>query len=108
MKRFALAVVGGFLVPFCYAIIAAPLSAYIANPALDRALMYPVRWPMLLLFRFGYLPFESEIVLLIYLIGCNVFVYSLLCYFLLWRFVRRKRSGQLMPPEPPSLVGGLE
>jgi hypothetical protein len=108
MKRLALALLGGFLIPFIYSVIAAPLSAYITNPTLDRLLMYPVRWPILMLFRFGYLPFDSEIVLLIYLIACNVFVYSLLCYFLLWRFSRRKKIRQAIPPEPPSFVRGLE
>src|SRR5438132_14386863 len=104
MKRLALALLGGFLIPFVYSIIAAPLSAYITNPIIDRLLMYPVRWPILILFRFGFLPFDNEIALLIYLIVCNVCLYSILSYFLLWRFSKSKRDITSLPPKPPPFV----
>jgi hypothetical protein len=103
MKRLALSLLAGCLIPFIYAIIAAPLSTYITNPTLDRLLMYPVRWPILILFRLGYLPFDNEVALIVYVVVGNVSVYSVLSYFLLWRFSRRKCT-QALPPEPPSFV----
>ena len=104
MKRLALAVAGGFVIPFLYAIVAAPLSSYITNPTLDRLLMFPVRWPILILFQLHFLPFENEIAILVYIVVCNVILYSILGYVLLLGLTRRKKAALLSPPEPPSFV----
>jgi hypothetical protein len=104
MKRLALSVIGGFVIPFLYSIIVGPLTPYIKNPALDQLAMYPVRWPILLLFRLGFVPFENEIAILVYIIVCDVFLYSLLTYFLLWRLSKRKNVAQRLPPNPPTFV----
>jgi len=76
MKRLALSVLGGFAVPFLYSIIVGPVTPYIKNEAINQLAMYPVRWPILILYRFGLFPvrsFEDETVLLLYIIVCNVF-----------------------------------
>ena len=55
MKRLALSVLGGFLIPFIYAIIFGPLSTYIENRTVNWLLVMPVRWPMILLERLFFL-----------------------------------------------------
>src|SRR2546425_1097220 len=105
MKRLALSVICGFVIPFLYSVIVGPLTPYIKNPALDELATYPVRWPIIIPLRLGFVPFgENETALLVYIIGCNVFLYSLLSYFLLWRFFRRKRAAPRLPPDPPSFA----
>ena len=104
MKRLVLSVVGGFVIPFLYSIIVGPLTPYIKNPTLNQLAMYPVRWPILILFRLGFVPFENEIALLLYIIICDVCLYSLLSYFLLWRFSKRKKTAQSLPPNPPPFI----
>jgi predicted permease len=104
MKRVALALLGGFIIPFVYTIIAAPLSSYVTNKTIDRLLMYPVRWPILIFFRLGFLPFDNEIALFIYIVVCDVVLYSILSYFLLGRFFKPKKRALSLPPEPPSFV----
>ena len=105
MKRLALAIVCGFIIPFLYAIIAVPLSSYITNPTLDRLLMFPVRWPILILSQLHFLAFENEIIAIsVYLVACNVILYSILSYFLLWGVSKRKNVTLRSPPEPPSFV----
>lgn len=105
MKRLALSVLGGFGIPFLYSIIVGPLTPYIRNNStLDLLAMVPVRWPILIFYRLGVAPFESEIAILIYMIVCNVALYTLFTYFLLWGFSRRKTSRSATPPEPPPFV----
>lgn len=104
MKRLVLAVVSGFVIPLLYSIIVGPLTPYIKSPILDRLAMYPVRWPILIFYRLGFLPFENEIALLLYIVGSNVLVYSILSYFVLWRLSKRKKKPLHSPPEPPSFV----
>jgi len=103
MKRLALAGLSGFVIPLVYAVIVGPLTPYIKNPTIDRLAMYPVRWPILILFRLGFFPFENEIQILLYIIVSNVIVYSILSYFLLWLISGRRKKGVLQsPPRPPS------
>lgn len=84
MKRLVLSVVGGLAIPLLYSIIVGPFTPYIKdNSRLDLLAMVPVRWPILLLFQLGMIPFESETAILVYMIACNVALYSLLTYFLL-------------------------
>ena len=106
MKRLALSVLGGFAVPFLYSIIVGPVTPYIKNEAINQLAMYPVRWPILILYRFGLFPvrsFEDETVLLLYIIVCNVFLYTLMTYVALWGVSRRKRMDRL-PPKPGQAV----
>ncbi|HMH42129.1 MAG TPA: hypothetical protein VK557_01485, partial [Pyrinomonadaceae bacterium] len=60
MKRVVLSVIGGFVIPFLYSIIVAPLTPYIHNRTLDQLAMFPVRWPIVLLFRLNLVLFENE------------------------------------------------
>lgn len=66
--------------------------------------MLPVRWPILILFRLGVIPFESETGILVYLIVCDVALYTLLTYVLLLGFSKRKRGLIDTPPNPPPFV----
>src|SRR5690242_3044499 len=104
MKRLAAALLGGFLIPLAYSLIAAPLSSYITNPNLDRLIQYPVRWPILIFYRLGFLPFSNEFALLSYLVISNVLLYSILTYVLLTALSSRKRAATHSPPKPPSFV----
>lgn len=109
MKRIALSVIGGFVIPFAYAVIVGPLTAYTKNEAVLRFSYVPIGWPRLILQRIVPLnsfPFRDTdtVALLIYMIVCDVVLYALLTYFLLWRFSRRKNDESLVPPNPPSFV----
>jgi len=102
MKRVALSLFGGFLLPFLYSIIVAPLTPYIKdNRTLDFMAMVPVRWPILLLHKFLVLPFDSESGLILYLVICNVIFYGSLVYFVLFALSRRKKTTQLPPTPQP-------
>ena len=104
MKRLALSIILGFLIPFLYAVIVAPLTPYIKNPTIDRLAMYPVRWPILVFYRMGLVPFENEIALIVYIIVCNVVLYSLLGYILLWAVSKRRKGASHSPPQPPTFT----
>lgn len=106
MKRLVLAVCGGFAIPALYSVIAFILTSYLQNQTIDQLVMFPVRWPILILYRLDFLlpTLQSEIALMIYVVTSNVIVYSILSYFLLWRFSARKKGVQRVPPKPPSFV----
>ena len=96
MKRLALSLIGGFLLPFLYSIIVGPLTPYIKNNRpLDFLAMVPVRWPILLLYKFGVMPFESEVWLLLYIVSCNVIFYGSLIYFVQFALSKRKETSRL-------------
>ena len=100
MKRLALSVGGGFLLPFLYSIIVGPLTPYIkTNRTLDFWAMVPVRWPILLLYELGVIPFESDLLLLLYIVSCNVIFYGSLIYFVHFALSKRKKTSRL-PPAP--------
>ena len=100
MKRLALSLVGGVLLPFLYSIIVGPLTPYLKNHrTLDFLAMVPVRWPILLLYQLRVMPFESEVSLLLYMISCNVIFYGSLIYFLHFALSKRK-EGNRLPPGP--------
>jgi len=108
MKRLALSLFGGFAIPFLYTIIVGPLSLYIVDQTWNRLADYPVRWPIFILYRFVPLesfPFRDQdsTALLSYIIGCDVIVYAILSYFLLWAFSRRKAGPSDAPPSPSLL-----
>ena len=100
MKRLALSLIGGFLLPFLYSIIVGPLTPYIKNnKTLDFLAMVPVRWPILLLYQLRVMPFESEPWLLLYMVSCNVIFYGSLIYFVQFALSKRKKTSRL-PPAP--------
>jgi hypothetical protein len=106
MKRLALSLFGGFAIPFLYTIIVGPLSLYIESPTLNRLADYPVRWPIFILFRFVHLdsfPFRDQdsTALFIYIVGCDVILYTILTYLLLWGLATRKSETSDPPPNPP-------
>lgn len=109
MKRLALSLFGGFAIPFFYTLIVGPLSLYIDSRTWNRFADYPVRWPILILYRFVPLdsfPFRDQdsTALLTYIIGCDVILYTILTYFFLWGFSKRKSEPSDPPPNPPAFV----
>jgi hypothetical protein len=103
MKRLALSVLGGFLLPFLYSIIVGPLTPYIKYRPLNFLATVPVRWPILLFESVARAPFESEQWLLLYLVGCDVILYGSLTYFVLFALSKRQRTNQL-PPAPEQII----
>lgn len=105
MNRLAMSVVSGIIIPILYTAIIGPLSLYIQSRQLNEVLGYPVRWPIHLLEFIVFSrwsPFSDidEIFALVFVLFCNVFVYSVLTYTLLHLFWKRKPQLDL-PPEPP-------
>ena len=103
MKRLALSVLAGFVFPFGYGFIAAIFSPYVKSKAFDLVAGYPVRWPLIILYRFGF-PVEKNITTLLYVAGCNVLLYTLLTYCFLWGTSKRKTRESVPPPNPPTFV----
>ena len=108
MKRLALSLICGFAIPFLYTTVIGPLTPYV-NRTLDRFAMYPVRWPILMLYQItlangSNLPFESETAKIIYIVGSNVLAYSVLSYVLFFAFSKRKKSKSRLPPNPSSNI----
>ena len=94
MKRLALSVGGGFLMPFLYGVIVGPLTPYIKfNSTINFLAMVPVRWPILLLHKLTVMPFESELSLLLYIVSCNVIFYGSLIYFVQFALSKRKKTS---------------
>jgi|SRR5687767_2305225 len=103
MKRLALSVFGGFVIPSTYTVLAATVRPYLKSETLDQLAGYPIRWPLLILRSLGF-PGELDIATLLYLIGCNVFLYTLLTYCVLWGILKRKTIESVPPPNPPPFV----
>jgi len=106
MKRLILSLVGGFVIPFLYTLIVGPLTNYIENYRLRQLLGYPVRWPVIILqetLPLDSFPFRDEDLgfLLVLVIACDVIVYGIVTYILLWRFWKPKTKESGPPPEPP-------
>jgi hypothetical protein len=112
MKRLALSGVGGFAIPFLYTIIIGPASLYIESQTVNRFAQYPVRWPILILYRFasfdslGSFPFRDQdsTIMFVYIVVCNVVLYTILTYILLWAVSKRKSKVYASPPRPPRFV----
>lgn len=104
--------VGGFAIPFLYTIIIGTYALYFESPTLNRFAAYPVRWPILILYRFasfdslGSFPFRDQDanLLFAYIVVCDVALYATLTYFLLWAFSKRKSKVYELPPQPPRFV----
>ena len=103
MKRLALSVLAGFVFPFSYVMIAATLSPYVKSEALNQLARYPVQWPLMILYLFGF-PVEKNVITLLYLAGCNVVLFTLLTYCFLWATSKRKPRESVPPPKPPFFV----
>jgi len=103
MKRLALSVLAGFVFPFGYGMIAAMLSPYVKSETLNLLAGYPVLWPLMILYRFGF-PVEKNVTTLLYVAGCNVMLYTLLTYWFLWATSKSKPRKSVPPPNPPTFV----
>ena len=108
MKRFALSLLSGILWPFCYAIATGLLSAYIDNARLRSLLNIPIVWPRVLYVHFWALNTGgsiaiSETSLFVFIVVCDVFVYTMLAYFVLLVFFKRVEEKPAAPPLPFSL-----
>ena len=108
MKRLALSLLGGVAIPFLYAVIVGPLTNYTENESLRQIVSYPVRWPAITLnelLPLDSFPFRDRdgIFLLVFIVVCDVLLYSIVTYLLLWRFWKRKTKEFELPPKPPSL-----
>ena len=109
VKRLLLSLISGFLLPLIYTAIVGPLTLYIESDLLKSLLGAPVRWPIMILYFFvsfdalGRFPFRDgdRNWLLLYLIICDVILYSTITYVLLARFWKRKPSSVASPPQPP-------
>jgi hypothetical protein len=100
---------GGFLIPILYTMVAGPLSVSVESPFVKRLLEVPIRWPILFVQSFFpdlflmILMNNASTWLFAYTIVCNVVVYSAVTYLLLWRFWKRKPEPSTLPPQPPRL-----
>src|SRR3989442_1104473 len=109
MKRLALSLLGGCALPFLYEIVLSILLLWTKNRDLIVRLYYPLKWPILILFRlfplgsFPLRPIDRAFLDLLVVI-CNGLLCSIPIYFLLWRFSRRKKPVQTLPPDPPTFV----
>ncbi|HEX8457570.1 MAG TPA: hypothetical protein VF656_09750 [Pyrinomonadaceae bacterium] len=107
MKRVALSILGGFVIPFVYIVISGPPSNYVEDERILWLLYVPIGWPKLLYFYFS-TPFsrdsfaENETVFLLYILGCDVLLYTLLTYVALFvRSMLRRPQTDLGTPPPP-------
>jgi hypothetical protein len=112
MKRLLLSVLGGFAIPFLYAITTGPLSLYIASERINYLLWIPIGWPKILyLYLFppysSHSPHLDDSTLLIVIITCDVLLYGSLTYLLLWIRMGRKPTAYTEPP-PPHIFGQAE
>lgn len=109
MKRAALSLLGGVVIPFCYAVTAGPLSTYVSDPRLQTLLLVPVRWPALLLERFLFTPLlrMGETTFLLIIVFGNIVAYSIMTYIILWAVSLRRRPATFdrPPPPPPRFTG---
>jgi hypothetical protein len=104
MKRLLLSVLCGFVVPFVYAAVAAPLSFYIESERLKYLLWVPVGWPRILQLRLFNSPrilFIGGTASAVIQIVCDVALYASLTYILLTLRSHRKRKTYTEPPPPP-------
>jgi hypothetical protein len=105
MKRFALSLLGGILWPFCYAIATGLLSVYIDNARVRSVLNIPIIWPRVLYVHFwalttdGSIPI-SETSLFVFILVCDVVVYTILTYFVLLFFFKPVEEKPTAPPLP--------
>lgn len=109
MKRVTLSVLGGFVFPFCYAVVSGLLSTRVQDETIHLLLYVPIGWPKLLYFYF-FPPFsgnsfaDNETAFLLYIVGCDVLLYTLLTYAALSiRSMLRRPQVEPGEPLPPRL-----
>jgi hypothetical protein len=102
-KRLLISLLCGVVVPFLYSIIVGPLSRDIQSYSLRAILYAPIGWPLFLLyvlFPLRSLLAANDTALFLYIVGCNVLLYTFLTYgFLSVR--ARRRETKTEPPPPP-------
>jgi hypothetical protein len=110
VKRAALSILCGVAFPLSYSVVAGPLSSFIQDSSLRLLLDVPVGWPRLLYFYLfasssrGSLA-DNENVLLAYIVGCNIVLYTLVTYFALSIFsFKRFALKESSPPLPPEVL----
>jgi len=109
MKRAALSVLCGVTFPFCYAIVTGPLSTFVEDSRIQFLLNIPIAWPRLLYFYFA-VPFigdslvVNETAFLLYIIGCDVFLYTLLTYCTSLAFPFTRVAIKEDSPPPPDVL----
>ncbi len=110
MKRVALSVAAGFLIPFVYAATTGPLSVHIQSERVNYLLWLPVGWPKVLhRLLLSLLPYHTlqldDTTLLVIIIACDVALYGSLTYMLLLVRAHAKPREYDEPP-PPAASGG--
>jgi hypothetical protein len=111
VRRLALSVVLGFLLPLGYSFLLSEASDYIGKAA-PEFLVMPFGWPRpLWIFLMGRQPTENDIIGgIIFLAVCNTLLYGVIVYVALLMFsvARRKRVGYESPPPPEHFHSGPE
>jgi hypothetical protein len=111
MKRILLSVLGGFVIPFVYSVIAGHLSAYLGHNSFISSLLYiPIGFPRYIYFYIfpplsghWFVSDVNETAFFLYILFSLVLVYSIVSYFLLWLFsiVRKRKNVSQSPLSPP-------
>ena len=111
MKRLALSLVGGFVIPALYTLALALFFLSTKNVRLVLRLRFPVAWPRYVLVHLvplGSFPLRpgDRLFLIPFVFICDAIVYSIPIYLFLWRFPLGKRKDVRvdLPPNPPSFV----
>lgn len=105
MKRLLASVLGGFLVPFGYIIVAALLLRHTDDERIRYFLWVPIGWPKIITSYLSPLLFGPDLHLeintfrIITVVG-DVILYGTLTYFVLWLRALRKPKPQTAPPPP--------
>jgi hypothetical protein len=96
MKRWLWSLAGGVVIPTSYFFGVALLEGY-AAPSSRKALQLPFAWPRLIYFHFAppdpsspYFNDTFDPILFLFIIICNLAVYSLFVYVVLWVIAARK------------------
>ena len=92
--------------PSCYVVIVGPLSTLIQNRQIEMLFDLPVRWPWYLYMFFlsplvGDSLADHEILFFLFIIICDVILYTTISYFALFAFAIRKQSRVEIPSPPP-------
>jgi hypothetical protein len=103
IKRLALSVLLGFLIPLGYAFTLSEVSDFTGSPAPDFMIL-PFGWPRpLWIFLMGRQPTEADVIGgIVFLVLCNIALYGAISYAaltmlsLLWR-----KQTEYEPPPPP-------
>lgn len=103
MKRLIISIIAGLIEPLIYVLIIGPLTTDIENYRIRQLIDMPFRWPIFILYYFfpiGSFPIRNETVLLLYIIGCDMVLYALMTYFILW-IISTLRKVQPYSDSPP-------